>query len=128
MQQNKKGYVIRRYLGGDGLGCKMGNYAILYSIHLMTGLTPAYLKDEDNFAFNFFNKDKKNVLFLEETFPKVKSVFEGVNFADNQWAHINVGSNSAEYISKIILFNKDNIQRCDTTLHPKTMFTFIHQK
>jgi hypothetical protein len=126
MTPNKKGYVIRRYLGGDGLGAKMGNYAILYSIHLMTGLTPAYLKDEDNFAFNFFNKDKKNPLLPEDTFPKLKTVFEGVNFAENQWGHINVGALPAVSISQIILQNRDKVQNFsfEWFQHYKSWYSF----
>jgi hypothetical protein len=102
----KKRYVIRRYLSGDGFGAQMGNYAILYAIHLGTGLTPAYLKDENNTAFEFFNKGKKNSLKIEEAFPNVKNVFEGVNFSDHPWAQINVGATRIENIFHLILNNK----------------------
>ena len=72
----KKRYVTRRYLSGDGFGAKMGNYAILYAIHLGTGLIPAYLKDETSTAFEFFNKGKKNILKIKEDFPNVKNIFK----------------------------------------------------
>lgn len=103
IDNSKKRYVIRRYLSGDGFGAKMGNYAILYAIHLATGLTPAYLKDEASEAFEFFNKGKKNVLNIEEAFPNVKNVFEAINFANYKWKQINVGALPIEKIIDIAL-------------------------
>jgi hypothetical protein len=99
----KKRYVTRRYLSGDGFGAKMGNYAILYAIHLGTGLIPAYLKDETSTAFEFFNKGKKNILKIEEAFPNVKGIFEEVKFSDHSWIEINVGLSGIGNIFNLIL-------------------------
>ena len=103
---SNKRYAIRRYLSGDGLGSKMGNYAILYAIHLGTGLTPAYLKDEKNEAFDFFNKDKANVFQIEDTFPKIKNIFEPINnFEDHKWCEVNVAMSPIKTIIDLIDYN-----------------------
>ena len=103
---NKKRYVIRRYLSGDGFGAKMGNYAILYAIHLGTGLIPAYLKDEGSEAFDFFNKGKDNVLDIDDAFPNVKKVFEKINFSEHEWQHVNTGIMPLENIIYSIIVNR----------------------
>jgi hypothetical protein len=103
---NKKRYVIRRYLSGDGLGCKMGNYAILYAIHLGSGLIPAYLKNEESKAFDFFNKDKVNVFQIEDAFPKIKNIFEPIdNFEDHKWCEVNAGMSPIKIIIDMIEYN-----------------------
>jgi len=103
---SKKRYVIRRYLSGDGFGSKMGNYAILYAIHLGTGLVPAYLNDESSDAFDFFNKGKDNVLDIDDAFPNVKKVFEKINFSEHEWQHVNTGIMPLENIIYSIIVNR----------------------
>lgn len=103
---SEKRYVIRRYLSGDGFGSKMGNYAILYAIHLGTGLVPAYLNDESSDAFDFFNKGKDNVLDIGDAFPNVKKVFEKINFLEHEWEHVNTGVMPLENIIYSIIVNR----------------------
>lgn len=105
-QSDKKRYVIRRYLSGDGFGAKMGNYAILYAIHLGTGLIPAYLKDESSEAFDFFNKGKGNVLDIDQAFPNIKKIFEPINFADHKWCNLNIGLMPLENIIDSVRINR----------------------
>jgi len=104
---NKKRYVIRRYLSGDGFGAKMGNYAILYAIHLGTGLVPAYLKDESSEAFQFFNNGKSNVLDIDQAFPNVKKIFEPINFSDHKWCSLNTGIMPIENIIDSVRVNSE---------------------
>jgi hypothetical protein len=106
INNSKKRYAIRRYLSGDGFGAKMGNYAILYAIHLGTGLTPAYLKDETSVAFDFFNKEKPNKLDIDQAFPNVRKTFEAVNFKDHAWCDVNTGLMPLENIIDSVRINR----------------------
>lgn len=119
-----KNYVTRKYVGGEGLGGMIGDFANIYIFSKLSGLTPSYLIDDNYSTFEFFNKGKKNVLNITECFPNVKEKFKLLNYFDHKWLKINIGYSYFEPLVFKIL--KDRNQGLTYNLNLET-FKMYHQ-
>lgn len=79
-------YIIMKDLcKSEAFGSRMGNYAALYAISLVTGHTPAIINNENKYAFDLFNKQFRNNKDIHEIFPNFLKIFSKINHNDYEF-------------------------------------------